>query len=63
MTLTSTNNYDTLILQRSSTQNGGVYTCTIKDYYISSGRPNVLMKDIQTSADRVVTSSNTASYF
>lgn len=63
MKLTSSNNYDTLILERSSTQSGGFYTCTIKDYYISAGRPGVLSKDIQTSVDRVVTSSKDKSYF
>lgn len=63
MTPTSFSNYDTLILKRSSTPSNGVYTCSIGDYYISSGRPNTLMKDRITSLDKIITSSATSSYF
>ena len=63
MTPTSFSNYDTLILKRSTTPSNGVYTCTIADYYISSGRPKTLMKDSITSLDKTVTSSSTSSYF
>jgi hypothetical protein len=63
MTPTSGSNYDTLILQRSATPSGGLYTCTIQDFYIASGRPTVLMSDRITSLDKVVTStSNTSAY-
>lgn len=63
MTLTSFSNYDTLILQRSKNPSNGVYTCSIGDYYISSGRPNTLMKDRITSLDQILTSSSSGSYF
>lgn len=63
MTLTSTNNYDTLILQRSTSQNSGVYTCTVRDYYISSGRPGILMIDTMTNNDLTLTSQSTSSTF
>jgi hypothetical protein len=63
MTATSYSNYDTLILQRSAQQNGGLYTCSIKDYYVSTGRPNSLMSDTITNMDQVVTSSSKSNYF
>ena len=60
-TLTSTNNYDTIVIQRSTTQNAGVYTCTVSDYYVSSGRPTVLQSDTMTSNDKTVTSTSNSS--
>lgn len=52
-----------MILQRSSTPSAGVYTCTVSDYYISSGRPTTLMSDTMTSMDYTTTSSsNTSAY-
>lgn len=63
MTLTSTSNYDTLILQRSATQSSGVYTTTVSDYYVSSGRQGTLMSDTLTSFDLTTSSSSTSSEF
>ena len=62
-TLTSTNNYDTLIIQRSTSQASGVYTCTVGDYYVSSGRPTVLQTDTMTSNDKTTTSTSNSSTF
>ena len=63
MTLTSGFNYDTLILQRSGSPSGGVYTCSVQDFYIPAGRPTVLMSDRITSMDKTVTSTSNASAF
>lgn len=63
MTLSSSSNYDVLVLQRSSTPSNGVYTCSIQDFYISSGRPTVLMSDMITNMDKVLTTSSSNSAF
>ncbi len=63
MTLTSTKNYDTLILQRSTNQSNGVYTCTISDYYVSEGRQTVLMSDTITNMDQILSSVSNTSQF
>lgn len=63
MTPTSSSNYDALVLQRSATPSSGVYTCSIQDFYISSGRPGVLMSDGITSLDKILTTSSVSSYF
>lgn len=63
MTMTSTNNYDALVLQRSATPSSGVYTCSIQDFYISSGQPNVLKSDTLTSLDKTMTSTSSSSAF
>lgn len=63
MTQTSGSNYDTLILQRSSSPSGGVYTCSVQDFYIAAGRPTVLMNDRITSMDRSSTSTSNGSAF
>lgn len=63
MTPTYTNSYDVLIVKRASTQSGGLYTCTIKDYYVTSGRPTNLMTDTNTNMDLMTpTSANSSSY-
>lgn len=63
MTPTSTSNYDALVLQRSALPSSGVYTCSIQDFYISAGRPGVLMSDGITSLDKIITTSSVSSYF
>jgi hypothetical protein len=63
MTATSSSNYDTLILQRSINSSGGLYTCSIKDYYVATGRPTNLMNDTITNMDQVVTTTANTSYF
>lgn len=63
MQTTSASNYDTLVVQRTTTSNGGVYTCTISDYYISSGRPDTLMSDRITNMDRSNTTNSNSNYF
>ena len=51
MSLTSEKNYDVLIFQRSTAPNGGNYECTVKDYYVSSGRQGTLMGDSINNMD------------
>lgn len=63
MTPTSGSNYDTLVLQRSSTPSGGVYTCSVQDFYIASGRPTVLVNDRITNMDKMATSTSNTSAF
>jgi hypothetical protein len=63
MSLTSQLNYDVLIIQRSTTPNGGNYECTIKDYYVSSGRQGALMGDSINNMDQVVKSYSASNYF
>lgn len=63
MTPTSSSNYDTLILQRSANSSAGLYTCSIKDYYVATGRPTNLMNDTITNTDQVVTTTANTSYF
>jgi hypothetical protein len=63
MTATSSSNYDTLIMQRSSQPNGGLYTCSIKDYYVPTSRPTSLMNDTITNMDQIVTATSNSSYF
>lgn len=63
MTPTSGSNYDVLVLQRSLTPSGGLYTCSIQDYYIPSGRPTALMNDRITSNDKIVTTTSKGSSY
>lgn len=63
MTLTSTSNYDTLIFQRGTTSNSGAYAISVRDYYISPGRPDTLMIDTMTSNDQTATSTTDSSTF
>jgi hypothetical protein len=63
MTQTSTKNYDTLILQRSTSPAMGSYTTTIQDYYISPGRPTTLNADMVTNMDKVLTTYSNGSSF
>lgn len=63
MSATSGSNYDTLVIQRSSSASGGAYGCWMEDYYIASGRPTVLMSDRITSMDQIVTSSSNSSTY
>ena len=63
MTPTYTNNYDVLILQRSANQSGGVYACTVADYYLSPGRPTTLMTDSITNMDLTVAQSSSSSAY
>jgi hypothetical protein len=64
MTLTSTNNYDVLIVSRSTTSNGGFYTCSVGDYYLPGGQTNNLMTDTINNMDQQVTTlSNSNHYF
>ena len=63
MSLTSTSNYDTLVVQRSTTPNAGMYTCTLGDYYVSLGRSSTLQIDTTTSNDQTVTSTSDSSTF
>ena len=62
-TPTSTNNYDTLIVQRTTTPSSGAYTASVKDYYVSAGRRNSLSQDLVTNLDQVITTSSTTSAF
>jgi len=63
MSLTSQSNYDILIFQRSTTQTGGQYECTVKDYYVSSGRQSALMGDSINNMDQVVKSYSSSNHF
>lgn len=63
MGLTSSNNYDTLILQRWLTPSNGLYSCSVSDYYISAGRPDSLVSDSITNMDQMVTSTSNTSVF
>jgi hypothetical protein len=63
MTLTSNSNYDVLIFKRATTSNGGVYECSVSDYYAASGRPDNLMADTINNMDKQVTETSDTNHF
>ena len=63
MELTSSLNYDALVFKRSTISNGGLYECSVSDYYISSSNPSALLSDTINNMDKQVTSLSASNHY